>query len=161
MYLIFKASDEFKQDLNNFINFNGTKPYSNNNLYMHSNSARETSLILYEFLMINDILLNFENLEKDSYVLINSCNPGHYKLYSYKLSDDRIVIIQSGINGVINQVEMTDDSFISNLKEAFNNFLRVKNNESLSLWEQYEKDKSKNSQKIIHPDCIKPEVCIG
>lgn len=143
MYYIFKASDELKQDLNNFINNKGTVPYSNS-LSIHSNSAYEICLIVYEFLI---------NLEKDSYGLVTSCGAGFHTLHLYKLSDDQIVLVHSGINGVINKVETTDDSFISKLRETLNIF-KID-------WNDYEENKLKIKNKIIHPECIIPEVCIG
>ena len=115
MYHIFKASNELKEDLNNFINAKGTVPYSNS-LSIYSNSAYEICLIVYEFLI---------NLEKDSYGLVTSCGAGFHTLHLYKLSDDRIVLVHSGINGVINRVEMTDDSFKSCIQSAPANSLIV------------------------------------
>ena len=150
MYQIFKASDELKQNINNFINVNGIETCSSFNpidITDDLNSCCAASLmVILGHMIIYDILLN---LEKDNYGLL--CNDEHYTSYLYKLSDDIIVFVHSETNGFINKVEMCDDSF----KEAFDNSYRDKNNESFD-WEKYEKEKSLYFSERIHPDCIIP-----
>lgn len=142
MYHIFKATDELKQDLHKFIKTNGTEVYSNS-LTMFSNSAYETCLIMYEFI---------KDLQKDSYGLVTSCGGGHHTLHLYKLSENnRIVLVHSGMNGVITKIEDTDNSFITNIKETLK-FFKIN-------WTDYEEHKLKIKNKIIHPQCFVPEIC--
>ena len=141
MYHIFKATDELKKSVQEYINKYEIQPYSNS-LFIFSNNSFELCLIIYDFL---------QNLPKHTYGLVSSCGAGHHTLHLYKLcNNNQIVFIHSGINGVINKIEELDNNFVHSLRNILEIY-RIN-------WKKYEDNKLRIKNKIIHPDCYIPEV---
>lgn len=139
---ILQVSAKLEQKIKNHININGTTPYSYT-LFKYSNTCYEILLIIYEINL---------NLKKNSYAFVTSCGTGHHTLHLYKLSDDRILLVDSGIDGIINKVDEIE-SFIINLIETLE---KLKND-----WEKYKKNDPLNDTIINHPNCVIPQVNIG
>ena len=136
MHGIKKATKELRKTLDFWIDKNNIKKFSDSYL-VFSNYELEICLIIYELL---------ENLQIDSYCLVSSSGAGFNCIYLYKLSENQIVLVHSGINGIIQDVEEVDESFISNIRDTLD-FFKIN-------WKIFEENKKKIFEnKIIHTDC--------
>ena len=86
-----------------------------------------------------------KNLKSDSYALV-SCNCSGYSThYLYKLNDESIVVIDSGLNGTIHNIKNITSDFEERLKFTL---------EHLKIdWSIYQSEKKDFLKKRINPEC--------
>ena len=133
-YTINIADDKQKSEVREWIEKNHDL-HDSNLIRIMSNQYFPECLITFECL---------KNLKSDSYALV-SCNASGYSThYLYKLNDESVVVINSGLNGTIHNIKKIKPDFEDSLRFTLN-YLNVD-------WTIYQKEKE-DFLKRINPEC--------
>ena len=134
-YTINIADDKQKSEVHEWIEKNPDLKDSELTIIM-SNQFFPECLITFECL---------KNLKSDSYALV-SCNCSGYSThYLYKLNDESVVVINSGLNGTIHNIKKINNDFENSLKFTLEH-LKVD-------WSIYQREKKDFQEKRINPVC--------
>ena len=82
--------------------------------------------------------------KSESFSLVSSNGYGYSSHYLYKLDDESIIVVNSGIDGIIHNIKKINPNFESNLRELLD-FLKID-------WSIYQNEK-KDLEKKIEPAC--------
>jgi hypothetical protein len=134
-YTINIADDDTKNNVYEWIEKHESIEISEFPLGM-SNKYLSECLIVFECL---------KNLKLKSYALVSSNGYGYSTHYLYKLDDESIIVVNSGIDGIIHNIKKINPNFESNLKIVLN-FLNVN-------WSIYQSEKKDFEEKRIDPVC--------
>ena len=134
-YTINIAENDTKNKVYEWIEKHGTMEISELPLGM-SNKYLSECMMVFECL---------KNLKSESYSLVSSNGYGYSSHYLYKLDDESIIVVNSGIDGIIHNIKKINPNFEYNLKEILN-FLKVD-------WSIYQSEKKDFEEKRIDPVC--------
>src|SRR6056300_431768 len=132
-YTINIADDKQKNEVREWIEKNPDL-HDSNLIRIMSNQYFPECLITFECL---------KNLKSDSYALVSCNGSGYSTHYLYKLNDESVVVINSGLNGTIHNIEMIKPDFEDSLKITLN-YLKVD-------WSIYQNEKEDFLKKRINP----------
>ena len=135
-YTINIADDKLKSEVHEWIEKNPDLKYSELTRIM-SNQFFPECLIIFECL---------KNLKSDSYALVSCNGSGYSTHYLYKLNDESVVVIDSGLNGTIHNIKKITSDFENSLIYNLNHFFKVD-------WEKYHEVKEDFWKKSINSEC--------
>lgn len=114
-YTINIADDKQKSEVHEWIEKNPNLHDSELTTIM-SNKFVPECLIIFQCL---------KNLKSDSYALVSCAGSGYSTHYLYKLNDESIVVIDSGLNGTIHNIKKINSDFENNLIFRLNHLFNV------------------------------------